>query len=79
VVQPAWAALLLLLTALLAVQFVAGTTFPVQNMLAGHWASSVVLRVLGISAAEPLGLWATLGLIAALAAVEVICAARGAQ
>jgi hypothetical protein len=77
--QPAWAAAVLLLTAVLAVQLVAGTSFPIQDVRAPRWAPSVELRVFGIPASEPAGLWVTLGLIATLAAVELTCAPRVAQ
>jgi hypothetical protein len=78
--RPAWAAVVLLLTAVLAVQLVAGTSFPIQDPRgSGAWAPSVELRVFGIPASEPAGLWVTLGLIASLAAVELACAPRVAQ
>ena len=71
---------MLLLTAVLAVQLVAGTSFPNQDPRGrGAWAPSVELRVFGIPASEPAGLWVTLGLIATLAAVELACAPRVAQ
>ncbi|HEV2462085.1 MAG TPA: hypothetical protein VGS80_27345, partial [Ktedonobacterales bacterium] len=77
--RPARAAVVLLLSALLATQLVAGTSFPIQDVRAPGWAASVVLRVFGIPASEPAGLWVTLGLVAALAGLELACAPSAPQ